>query len=60
MRTAFRGNAILLSKKQNREIQKRGRDFADPDEFFLLQIVRKIKRGDSAALCSATLRPYNS
>ena len=33
-RWAFRGNAILLSKKQNREIQKRGCDFADPEEFF--------------------------
>ena len=33
-RKAFRGNAILRSKKQNREIQKRGHDFADSDEIF--------------------------
>ena len=33
-RMAFRGTPIVLSKKQKREIQKRGRDFADPDEFF--------------------------
>ena len=45
-RWAFRGNAILLSKKRNREIQRSGCDFADPD-VFLLQILRKTKSGES-------------